>query len=482
MNINKRVNRADTRQLGWAGVILMILFLTAGCGSSGDNGGGGPPITPPSTGGSYAASTYLLYAVSVDATGSLSALDPATPALPITVETGSDIVMDEDDHNIFDPNSYGMYQSGTYNSTTKTVTNLHPHAVIYAKTDGKLYRVSALKSGSPTPVQVSSESGADLLCVGTVEGFMGTPVSDFANPDNSQYIYVLPGVDSNCNTEDDEWKMVRLGMSASDTPVSAKPIIEMLLDLNTGAITGWLVIDAGELKKCNANFTACGTTLMLVTSEVNEMLALGSNRSLLNIDDQLFVYDGDANTLSDPIFTIPLGAGVIASAADDNHLYFAHEQTIYKAPIDGSDLASELAIESGYIGFLMAVTANKVVYTAGANWFMTSSLKVADKATGEITELDTAGTDGIASFFVAGNNIYYNSYNLNREPTAGVINEAGGGQSETPDAAWSGSILSTSTDLSKNDSTPALADLIEHFEHHRVYFAGHDAGARLYRW
>ncbi|TPW16890.1 MAG: hypothetical protein FD130_871 [Halothiobacillaceae bacterium] len=179
-------------------------------------------------------------------------MDPAAPAAPITVEAGSDIVT----------GAFGVskaikaFQSGSYNSATKTVTGLHTHAVIYAKTDGKLYRVSGLKSGSLTPVQLSSENGADQLCVGATHG--ADTFTDFASPDNSQYLYALPGSDDTCETGDDIWKMVRLGMSASDAPVVAKRPVSVQGDFNTGAIAGWLVHDAGALKKCDANFAACG--------------------------------------------------------------------------------------------------------------------------------------------------------------------------------------------------------------------------------
>ncbi len=125
MNINNIRKRSATRQWGWAGVVLMSLFVMA-CGSGG--GGGGAGAGGGGGGGGFSGSSFLFFS------GSLKAVDPAAPASPITVEAGQ-----------IQTNSTGKFYAGTYNSATKTVTNFHTHAVMYAKTDGKLYRVSALK-------------------------------------------------------------------------------------------------------------------------------------------------------------------------------------------------------------------------------------------------------------------------------------------------------------------------------------------------
>lgn len=426
----------------------LAVALTA-CG-----GGGGDGSSPPSSGGDSGGSrgstesSYLFY------TGSLSAVDPANPALPIGVEPGSDL-----------GTVVAAFQSGTYNSATKILTDLHIHALIYTKTDGKFYKVSALKSGSLTPVQVSSESAADDLCVNAMHGTAN--FTDYAHVDSSPYLYALPGADNNCETGDDVWRMVRLGMSSTDAPVAAKPPVMALGDVATGAISGWLVHDAGVLKKCDANFAACGTAVTVVTNKVNVMLGLGSNRHLLNIDDQLFVYDGNANTLSASLFTIPAKTSVSALAADDGFLYFAHEKTLYKAPSDGRVVASVLATESDNIGFQMAVTAGKVVYTTRAQLsagvlIKAAQLKVADKTSGALAQLATASTADEAFFFVNGNNIYYSLTDYIASATglltiapivAGVIDEAGGGKSETVNATWGGgAIFPTSIDLNKSAS------------------------------
>lgn len=455
----------------FSGALLLSTVLLTACGGGGGNdptppggatnagGGGNNPGNNPGGGmGAGGAGSYLFYS------GSLVAVDPAKPASPITVEAGSDIAT-----GLFGTSPViTTFQFGTYNNAAQTVTGIHPHALIYAKTDGKFYKVSALKSGSLTPAQLSSENAADQLCINAMYGTAN--FTDYANVDNSQYVYALPGVDGICETGDDMWRMVWLGMSATDAPVAAKPPVMVLGDITTGAISGWLVHDGGALKKCDANFAACGAagaTMKLVTSKVNVILGLGFNLHLLNIDDQLFVYDGNSNVLSASIFTIPATTSVSASAADDNHLYFAHEKNIYKAPVDGSASATVLAMESDDIGFQMGVTANKVVYATRAQLssgalIKAAQLKVADKASGASTQLATASTADEAFFFINGNNIYYSLTDYMASATglltiapivAGVIDEAGGGKSETVNATWSGGALfPTSIDLSKSPS------------------------------
>jgi len=215
----------------------------------------------------------------------LNAVDPANPTASIEVEPVANIVTNSLGE------TYATLQTiltGTYDTTTRTLTDMHTHAVIYAHTNGNIYKVSTLKSGSLTPVQVSSESMADQLCT---EGSPGDPVEeDFSNVNNSQFRYVLPGIDGVCNTNDDVWKMVRLGMSSTDTPVLAKPTIQGLTDFTTGAISGWLLHEpvAGELQRCDASFANC-STITTVTSSV-AWHSQSANSSLLEIDNQLFVY------------------------------------------------------------------------------------------------------------------------------------------------------------------------------------------------
>ena len=420
----------------------------AGSGTSGGGTSGGG--TSGGTGGS-ATTTYLFY------TGSLIAVDPANPASPITVEAGQDIV---GDNNMLGglSTSVRTIRGGTYNSSTSAITDFHSHALIYAKIDGKLYRVSALKSGSLTPEQLSNENEADQLCI-HVGGHIildgSTVVSDLANLDDSQYVYALSGIDNVCGTGDDQWKMVRLGMSASDAPLAAKPPLAVFNDPNTGAISGWLVNDNGELKHCDADFANCGAPITTVASNADVRLTLNGtdHRHLMEIDNQLFVYDADTSTMSAPLFTIPAGTFMGPPATDGNTFYFDHEQSIYQLPADGNTQATVLAAETANIT-RVDVTSNKVIYQVG------QEIKAVDKNGGAANSLISTSASNNMFFIVANNHVFYSISKFDTTPgnisntvvSAGIIDENGVSKLQRPNAGWAGWIVPTSFSLNQPTS------------------------------
>ena len=390
-------------------------------------------ITPPP------GLSYLFYS------NSLNAVDPANPASPILIEPTANLVTD----------SFGftapakIIRTGTVDIAAQTVTNEHAHAVIYPKTDGRLYKVSALKSGSLTPVQVSSESQIDQMCTHVNIGNAG--YIDLANVDNSQFLYVLPGADTTCNTNDDIWKMVRVGMSPTDAPISAKKPVSDLDDPTTGAISGWLVHDAGALKKCDANFANC-TSITAATS-VDLKLDMYRGFPLLEIDDELFVYNESTSTLSSALFTIASPGFISALSTDGTTIYFGHGSLLYEMPADGSSIPTVLATEISDVQRVEPGT-NSVVYQIGSSGSGVE-IKSIPKAGGTAISLATAtGTDDLIIMFVKGDKVYYNIRNVTVTPSsyiiapvvAGVVDEDGAAASrtETASAAWSGNTYLTS--------------------------------------
>jgi len=419
--------------------------------------------------GDGATETYLFH------TPGLNAVDPANPATSIEVESVANIVTD----------SSGAYyatlrtiETGTYNSTTRILTNLHTHAVIYAHTDGNIYKVSALKSDSLTPLRVSSESMANQLCPdGPVHGNITR--GDLSNVDNSQFFYVLPGIDGLCDTNDDVWKMVRLGMSATDTPVIAKPTIMELTSLTTGVISGWLVHDpvAGELQRCDASFASC-STIATVTSSV-DWHTQADNYILLEIDNQLFVYTIDADTLSLALFTIPAGTYLNDVANDDNTTYFVYGSLIYQIPVNGSAMATVLTMESGDIQNLQ-LNNNNLVYQLGSS-AQGTEIKSVSKAGGTPLSLVTAtDTDYLRILIAKNNRVYYNVRNTtgtgatlaNVPVAAGVIDDDGMNQMETMAAAWTGVIFSTTWNLNNPLNFGTLVDKVILAEGYDIIGAG----------
>ena len=260
----------------FAGLGLLATLLLAACGGSSDDNRDGFNL------GNTEA--YLFYQ------GSLNAVDSGNPASPIVVEAGEDIIN----------GSIETVVTAGYDPITKTSRNEQSYALIYAKRDGRLYKVNALKERSLIPEQLSSESNANQMCTPLSKQAV---ISDYNNPGNSQYLYALPGVDAVCGTTDDLLRMVRLGMSANDAPIKAKKALRPLTDLNNGAISGWLVNDAGALKTCDANFRNCGATIANIATDAIFWLDSRRHESLLlEIDQQFFIYNIPTQTLSAPAF------------------------------------------------------------------------------------------------------------------------------------------------------------------------------------
>jgi hypothetical protein len=360
-------------------------------------------------------------------------LDTSCPGKPATVDAGTDVLS-----NIFNP--AWVFLAGTYDSATPAVTDVHNYAMVYANKNGHLYKTSALQnSGAPTPTQLSNVSDAETICSTTVAA------TDFANPDNSQIVYQTPGSNSSCFDNDDIYKMVRLGMGSSDVPVSAKqPIGTALHDWSTGTISGWLVKDANDLKRCDANFANCSTSLLPNITYASQLLIAGSNRWLLEVDHVVYVYDGDANTLSAITPAIDgVNRVVTGSATDGGNFYFVtskEPKSIYVAPVVGSVKASKWVSDTtnNIIGFTLS--ANTLLY-----WTNTGITKVA-KSDGSATTLIAGNFAGVAA--VNGKHVYYTYTDSNATLTAGMIDDDDGNtRLETANAGWRGFVTGTAWNL-----------------------------------
>jgi len=395
--------------------------------------------------------SYLFYS------NSLNAVDPSNPTAPALIEPTADLVQTPGGFRA----TAEIFRFGTVDIPTKVITNEHNYAVIYPSTDGRIYKVSALIAGSLAPVQVSNESQADQICTNVIGG--SAVHTDLANVDNSVYLYVLPGPDTNCDTNDDVWKMVRLGMGATDAPVLAKKVVQDLHDANTAALAGWLVHDSGELQRCDVNFAGC-TTVTTVTDSADWRVQATFDNMLLEIDDELHIYSETANTLSPSRFSIPAGTVVWVPDSDGTTLYFANGNILYQMPADGSADATVLRTETNDIRQVYAAS-NTVVYQevdAGRG----VEIKSIAKAGGTPVSLATAGTgEDLLLLYVKGDMVYYNSRIIIVTPVytiqpvlAGVINENGTGQVEYTEASWSGGIFKTTYDA---DLTIRLGELLD---------------------
>lgn len=430
-------------------LFLFILLITlSACGG----GGGGADGQQSSL-----TDTYLFY------TKGLTAVDPANPASPTEIVPAANLVANPLDDSDTEE-TMGTVVSGRYDPATQTLTDLHLHAIVYAHTDGSIYKVSALKSGSLTPVRVSSETMAGQLCTDRVGAVV---TNDLADVDDSQYHYVLPGDDGTCNTSDDVRKMVRLGMSTTDAPVFAKPAVSELIDRATGAIIGWLAHDslAGELQHCDAGFANC-TKIADVSNYVESYYLQTGNYQLLEIDNTMAVYDISGNTLS-TVFSLPAFQSPHTAINDANTIYFPLGTSIYQLPIDGSAMATPLVTEATDITEIM-LSADKLVYTlasSGPEIEIKSIAKTGGTSTSLVT---TGGAQNLELVLAKNNHVYYNKQTRTASidspyvsvvPAAsGIIDDDGTNQSETANTAWIGLTVSTTWDYS---DSRVLADITD---------------------
>ncbi|MEW8304087.1 MAG: hypothetical protein AB2724_13890 [Candidatus Thiodiazotropha sp.] len=466
LNLPYRVVRTKMMLFSMA----IILFFTAcGGGGGGDSTGGDNPNTdtdvpsdtntpPDTTTGN--SNFYLFY------TGSLIAVNPANPTNPITVEAGDEIV-----------GGNGLiryFHSGRIDNNTNTITDFTPDSLVYAKTDGHFYKISVNQSGSLTPVQISSETTAGQICSISGVGIAALQsVNDLTDINQSQLVYSFPGADGDCSTNSDNiWKMIRLGMSSSDSPIDALSPIIWLWD-NDNSIGGWLVNDNGNLKRCDQNFINCGNGIAQVRNA--RVIpgspfpvfggALGLNNHLLEIDGQLFVYNGDTNTLSDAIFAIPEGEYFSGYTTDENYIYLASFSMLYRAPIDGSSTAILLGQEDpgsgiGPVIWSLNATENKLVYAYYEinETGNVGEIKTLDKSGGTPETLVTAAGANFGDVSVKGERIYYDLRELNIDISntaliqtvipllAGVMDENGVIEFEAANAGWVGSTFSSTLD------------------------------------
>ncbi len=358
-------------------------------------------------------STYLFYR------NSLNAVDPANPTVPIAIEPlGTIGNVTAIEHATYQPGPlYFLYDR-------------HYDTIVYRKsTTGTLWKVSALKSGNLTPAQVSNETTATVaFCANLAE-------PDYADPLNAEFVYRLPGVDNVCGNADDVWKMVKVGMSANDTPYPAFQPIAAMHDTATGAISGWLAINGTNLNAYGANFG--NSTLVSTFSSTPTVLAKAPDgRIVLLIDNQLRVYHPQAMP---PSLSAPLGTVTSLGTAqrDTTHVYFSDGSALYRLPLDGSAAAS--LVQTGSVPgsvYLLSLTENRLVY------WDDDSVKSVPKAGGSPVIFVTSGA-AIEPLGASGTKYYFHTYRYDGSlpgwrSTAHIIAEDGTSDAAISDAAWFG--------------------------------------------
>lgn len=353
------------------------------------------------------SNTYLFYK------NPLSAVDASAPTSPIEIEPAGSIT------------NVTAVEHATYRpAPLYTLIDRHYESIVYRRTaTGTFWKVSALSGDNLTPVQVSNASGLTSIC-------QARPEPDYADHDNAQLVYRLPGADNTCGNADDVWKMVKTGMSSSESPYAAFQPLAAIRDGATGAINGWLAINGGNVNAYDANFT--NPVLVSAFSATPSVLStVADGRIVLHIDNELRLYDPYATppTLSGSLGTV---TAIGTVRRDDTHLYYDDGAALYRMPLDGSSAASLVITGSGYVS-LASSTSNRLVY------WDDSSLKSVPKSGGSPTTLASGGGVAIEPIGASGTRFYFHAYwycGTGWCSTAHIIDEDGTNDTTINDSAW----------------------------------------------
>jgi hypothetical protein len=290
--------------------------------------------------------------------GSLNFVDPSDPAHPITIDPGTI------NHHL----AAGIF-CGIPNYATHTISAYNLSTVVYVR-DGKFWRVSTLKGAPKTPVQVSSESNA-------VNIEILKTISDYADHEQSIIVYAVPGPDGIINTLDDEYKMIRLNMTATDPPMFLDignfsstagynlPLIWPLYGKD-GSIGGFLSIYGRTLGRYDADFNH-----VIDIAPANSYIAIGiydnaiylGNLIPVVIDGLLRFVNVTDNSITKPIYAFSTTNWYGIQEKDGSYYYFVDGSKILKIPGDGMNLPVTLVDEgSGNNIWRLSFTENKVTY------------------------------------------------------------------------------------------------------------------------
>ena len=407
-------------------------------------------------------------------TGSLSAVDTGNPDIPVQIESGNSLIKSRNGNDL----AIQSYSTGLYVNSRHSILNNSLNTLVYAKTDGRFYKVSNDKSIGLNPILVSNESSADHLCM-QVEGVpvfdAKSKAEDYSDIDKSQLIYSLSGEDNDCDSvSDNEWKMISLGMDSDESPVEAFPPVTALWNLEVDAsIQGWLVIDSGTLKKCDDQFENCGDSLIDDVGHLQHVFGLGMNNHLLLIDGNLYVYDDVESKLSDSVYGLSTGEIITSYAADESDIFFSIGAAIYKAPIDGGAGAvvfSEELWDSPYQAMVhdLHLTDNLVVYTkVPGDVYSGSEIKAINKSGGASETLASSDSSSSVTLMTNGDKIFYSFEEvvLNADGNytllpmlAGIMDENGIDLYSLADASWVGWVNSQALNKGVSDSLARLQD------------------------
>ncbi len=243
---------------------LLVAMLTA-CGGGGESTTtpvapttpSAPPqlpVAPPSSAPApTSAAPYFLVTGSAGPLGQISVplfsgsardnsrhlvvLDPASPTTPALVEQSGQ----------WSP--IAQVDEGAVDSTATAITQIYPRFVVYLKPGGRLQRLDLRRGSWPPAPTLLSKLVSFQLCY----GFAYTLV-DLASPQRSILLFIGPGADNKCYSDDDQDVAVRLDMSSEDGPIATGGVVLHALRTDDGAITGFIIRAGDQVQRVDKDF------------------------------------------------------------------------------------------------------------------------------------------------------------------------------------------------------------------------------------
>ncbi len=371
--------------------VLLLSFATIL--SCGGGGGGG---TPPS--GEVEGGGYLFY------TSSFYLVDKNNPSSPVEVETKPVLA------------SKVFYSVSSYNEETGEYQGLNHYQGFFItendndislKNGGKFYKISLEKADSitPIPVQVSNVSNACSI---------NESYDDFINK-KTYFVLQLAGSDGICNSSDDTNVFVHSDMTSSDSPITGKEIIYALQKLQGASISGFLVKEGNDIKKCNTTLSSCTSLLSNVVSIASITKQPGTLNSYLCIQrtgdttGSIYKFDGNSLTpLSFPCNPTDSYDGI----ADNSSYYFEDDNDLKKFNFSTETVSTVYSVGESFS--VISMTNNYVLIKKDSN----RDIVAIKKDGSEITILINGTTEYGFGFIPLGNKVIFNRISLPFSPSS----------------------------------------------------------------
>lgn len=222
------------------------------------------------------------------------------------------------------------FLTGTLDLITYQITNIKTSYIFYFK-GGKIWLVDTTTLAKR---RLSNESGITSATLCDYEKF-----ADMMNPNDSSISYRLKGPDGQCDTGDDIYHLVKLGMISTTPPINiplCKYIHEILLD--SRYIVENYCSNPWRLEICSTDLSSCKKITEFTDSTDPENF--DKRYIMLIVDCKLMSYD----YISDSLCTLytPASDECVRSDArldKDGYVYFSNKKyvppfttTIYKVP------------------------------------------------------------------------------------------------------------------------------------------------------